>query len=108
MIRRFGAVLAHQRIGLRTNVLTAWKVPVKKINAVAGVLAFHPAVTHCYLRKAYAQWPYNLYAMVHARTQKESQAIIRSLKAKTGIRQYTVLLTLKELKKTKADLQRIL
>jgi DNA-binding Lrp family transcriptional regulator len=104
LLRRFGAMLAHKNIGLKTNVLLAWNVPAKRINSVAAVLADFPQVTHCYLRNSYSFWPYNLYSMVHARNRKACMRLISGIVRKVKIKDFRILFTLREFKKTKSAL----
>ena len=104
IIRRFGAVFAHKNIGLKTNALVAWKVQPDKISPVAKILSGSPHITHCYLRNTCTRWPYNLYSMVHASDRKMCLGIIKNIAAKTRTKDFKVLFTLKELKKTKQNL----
>ncbi|MFH1777671.1 MAG: Lrp/AsnC family transcriptional regulator [Candidatus Omnitrophota bacterium] len=99
IIRRFAAVLNHNRVGYKTNCLCAWKVPQRKISKVGKIIAGFDEVSHCYVRKAYCHWPYNLYAMIHARNRQELDKIILQISRSTGISQVERLDTLKELKK---------
>ena len=74
-IRRIGAVPDHYRLGLAFNGMTVWDVDdaeVDRLGAAVGALDF---VTHCYRRpRALPDWPYNLFAMVHGRSQEEVTA----------------------------------
>ncbi|MBT9293067.1 siroheme decarboxylase subunit beta [Prosthecodimorpha staleyi] len=71
-VRRIGAVPNHYRLGLVHNGMTVWDVAdaeVDRLGAAVGALDF---VTHCYRRpRALPLWPYNLFAMVHGRTEGE-------------------------------------
>ncbi len=104
VIRRLGLILAHREIGLRSNVLVAWKVAVKDIPRAAKIFQKCGAVSHCYQRKAYPSWPYNVYTMVHGRNRQDCLKVVKRLIRITGIRVHKELFTLKELKKTKADI----
>jgi len=104
LIRRLGLILAHRRIGVRSNVLVAWKVAEKDILRSAKVFANSAEISHCYQRKAYSVWPYNIYTMIHGRSREECLKTIRKLSGLTGVKDYRELFTLKELKKTKADI----
>jgi len=108
VVRRMGIVYGHFKMGFNANALVVWQVPDAKLEATGKIFATFPAVTHCYARKAYAQWPYDLYTMVHAKTRKECDAIIAAMAAKSGIKQSKVCTTLKEFKKIKTDLREIL
>jgi len=104
LLRRFGTILSHKNIGLKTNALVAWMVPEKKINSVAKVLVAYPQITHCYLRSTYSFWPYNLYSMAHTADKKTCHRLILAIARKTKIKDFKVLFTLKEFKKTKSNL----
>ena len=104
LIRRFGLILAHRNIGLKSNVLVAWDVPKKDLGRAASIFKNAPSVSHCYQRKTFPAWPYNIYTMVHGRSRQDCLRIIRILSRKSGINGYRALFTKKELKKTKADI----
>jgi siroheme decarboxylase len=104
IIRRLGLILAHREIGLRSNVLVAWEVAVKDLGRAANIFRKANEVSHCYQRKTRASWPYNVYTMIHGGNQQDCSRIVKNLSRMTGIKDYRELFTLKELKKTKADL----
>ena len=108
IIRRVGVVLGHFRAGYKCNALVAWKVAPKDLSAVGKLMADFPQVTHCYSRKVFAQWPFNLYTMIHAGDKTELQLVIKAMADKSGVKQYKVQSTLKEFKKVKSDLKEIL
>jgi len=104
-IRRFGAVVNHRNVGYVANALTAWQVPESCLDAVGAELAKSAAVSHCYARVTRSEWPYGVYAMVHARSQAELDACCLDLsKAVEGVVGHAVepleLETLREYKKT--------
>lgn len=101
LIRRWGAILSHRRIGLKANALVAWKVPAKQLAKVCSVLGQEVSVSHCYVRDTAPQWPYNVYCMLHGSARSDCLRKISSLAGKTGIKDKRVLFTLKEFKKTK-------
>lgn len=107
LLRRFGVFLDHRKIGLKTNALIAWRVKTKKINNVARILTGFSNVSHCYLRNTYPFWPYNLYTMLHTKNKKESKKIIELMSKKTGVKEYLVMWTIKEFKKTRPDLKSV-
>ncbi len=106
-IRRCGAVLDHRRVGLRANIMVAWEVAAASVDAAGALMAGIPQVSHCYRRRSYPGWPFNLYTMVHARTPGECRRIIALIlrRNKHTIKQYRQLRTLRELKKTRMDLR---
>ena len=100
VLRRVGAVLRHQQAGFTANAMIGWRVEEQESDRVGAVLAAHPAVTHCYLRKTPDDWPYNLFCMVHATDQEELEQAIKDLIRLTGIEDLKILRSVVELKKT--------
>jgi DNA-binding Lrp family transcriptional regulator len=103
IIRRFGAVLAHKKIGFKANCLVAWQVQDRDIGAFVSFVKNIPSITHVYQRKHYENWPFNLYTMIHGLSKKDIHKIIEliSLSHCSKIKNHRVLFTVKELKKTK-------
>lgn len=100
IIRRFGATLRHQEAGFSSNAMVAWRVPEERVEAVGRVMAGFREVTHCYQRQPRAEWPYNLYTMVHGRSREECRRIAARLARGAGVSDYTLLFSEKEFKKT--------
>lgn len=100
IIRRFGATLRHQEAGFNSNAMVAWVVPEERIEQVGNSIAQHREVTHCYQRRPQKDWKYNLYTMVHGSDKEECFQIARRLSLETGIKEYTLLFSEKEFKKT--------
>jgi len=70
-IRRIGAVPNHYAIGYPANGMSVWDIDDKCIDAVGERVGGLPFVTHCYRRPRHLpDWPYNLFAMVHAATRE--------------------------------------
>jgi DNA-binding Lrp family transcriptional regulator len=100
IIRRFGATLRHQKSGFKANAMIAWKVPEDRVQAVGETMATFKEVSHCYRRNPVQDWPYNLYTMVHAKTEDECHATAKRISKATGASEYSLLFSRKELKKT--------
>ena len=99
-IRRFGATLRHQQSGYEANALVAWAVPEAELKTIGQKLSSQRAVTHCYARRPAPSWPYNLYTMIHGRTRADCVTIAARMSAETGIKDYEMLFSETELKKT--------
>ena len=99
-IRKMGAVLRHREAGFKANALCAWQVSPEKIDEVARIMSSHSAVSHCYDRTTAPNWIYNLYTMIHAKNREECNAIINELSQMTGIKNFQVMYSKKEWKKT--------
>ncbi len=100
IMRRFGATLRHQKAGFDANAMTAWQVDETRILEVGRVMASFKEVSHCYRRNPTAQWPYNLYTMIHGSSEEACHATAEKMARKTGVATYKLLTSLKELKKT--------
>jgi siroheme decarboxylase len=100
IIRRFGATLRHQRTGYKANAMGAWKVAEHRIEDVGRIFASFRQVSHCYRRSPTPQWPYNLYTMIHADDKAGCREIARRMAQASGLEDYTLLFSRKELKKT--------
>lgn len=101
VIRRFGASIKHQRTGWNVNAMVAWVVPAgADVDSIGKKAAEHGHVSHCYYRPSSADdWRYELYTMVHARSQEECGEVIAQLHEITGLEDYFVLTSIRELKK---------
>ncbi len=99
-LRRFGAILRHQLAGFRANGMSVWRVPEADIERVGAIIAARPEVSHAYQRPARPDWPYNVFGMIHARSEEACRAIAAALSAETGITDYAILFSVREFKKT--------
>ena len=103
VIRRIGAVPNHYALGYVANGMTVWDLADDKVDDLGeriGALAF---VSHCYRRPRHLpEWPYNLFAMVHARDRDTVSARVAEMVALLGTdyRSHDVLYSSRILKKT--------
>jgi DNA-binding Lrp family transcriptional regulator len=80
VIRRIGAVPNHYKLGYRFNGMTVWNVPDGKIDALGQKIGRLDFVSHCYHRPRHLPlWPYNLFAMVHGKSQEDVDGQIRRI-----------------------------
>lgn len=100
VIRRFGASIGHRAIGITANAMCTWNVPDEKVETVGAIMAGFPEVTHCYERPRYPGWKYNLFTMIHAYSRDECEKIAREISIATGIKDYSILFSEREFKKT--------
>ena len=102
-IRRIGAVPNHYAIGYTANGMSVWDVDdahIARLGETIGKLDF---VTHCYERpRRLPDWPYNLFAMVHAGDRATVLARVGEIAALLGpaCRGHDVLFSTEILKKT--------
>ena len=98
-MRRFAAVLRHQNAGFVSNAMGVWRVPSELVDTVGPQMASFAAVSHCYERPTYADFPYNLYTMVHGRGRDECLRTLNAIAAHTGISDHDYLWSSHEFKK---------
>src|SRR3712207_4553540 len=85
IMRRFSAVLYHRKAGFRANAMGVWKVPEERIDEVGNMFAHYQAVSHCYQRPVYEDWPYSVFSMVHGRSVEECESVLDAMAAESGI-----------------------
>lgn len=78
-LRRFAAILRHREIGFVANGMGVWRAPLETMEQAGRIAGGYSAVTHCYERPMFDDWPYNLYTMIHARSQEACEAIAREI-----------------------------
>ncbi len=103
VMRRFASILNHRNAGFTANAMSVWSVPEEKAEEIGCNIASFSAVSHCYLRPSYPNWPYNLFAMVHAKTTEESNAIIEEIAKENNLDTYEKLYSTREFKKQRLD-----
>lgn len=99
VIHRIAAVVDHRKLGFVANVLFAGQVPQDRIIEAGQRLARFGIISHCYERETFENWPYNLFAMMHARNMGQIQHVINKFVEAEKIDSYQLLPTVTELKK---------
>jgi DNA-binding Lrp family transcriptional regulator len=102
VIRRFAAAIGHRALGIVANAMIVWKVPKEDVERIGRIMATFEDVTHCYERTTKPDWPYNLYTMVHSRNREECERIASEISTVTGVKEYKMLFSETEYKKTSA------
>jgi DNA-binding Lrp family transcriptional regulator len=100
-MRRFAAILAHRAAGFVANGMGVWAVPDDRIDEVGAQMAGFKAVSHCYQRPTYPDWPYNIFSMIHGRTKEDCQIVLDAIQRVTGVSDYTTLYSTQEFKKVR-------
>ena len=99
VVRRFGAVVNHHRLGFAAKGMAVFRVPAGEIAAVGERLAQWPEISHCYHRPPLEGFDYNLFAMVHGETEDQVRAIVADIAGQIGPYEHTVLFSTTEYKK---------
>jgi len=103
IIRRIAAVPNHYALGYKGNGMTVWDVPDNRISELGQQVGALEFVSHCYHRPRYLpDWPYNLFAMVHAHDREEAMSLVTKIAELLGEndRGHDVLFSKRILKKT--------
>ena len=100
VIRRIGLVLRHRQLGFSANSMCVWTVAADRIEVAGKSIARSPHVTHCYERPSFATFPFNLYAMIHAKSREEAVLFFKQLGAGAGLSEGRMLWSVREFKKT--------
>ena len=103
IIRRIAAVPNHYALGYKGNGMSVWDVPAERVNELGKKVGALEFVSHCYHRPRYLpEWPYNLFAMVHAHNKDEALLLVDRIADLLGEfdRGHDVLFSKQILKKT--------
>lgn len=101
LMRRFAAVMNHKNAGFKANVMGVWAVPEDRLEEVGPEMAGFAAVSHCYRRPTYEDWPYTVFTMIHGQSARDCEATVAAIQADTGIEEHCMLWSVKEYKKTR-------
>jgi len=102
VIRKFGAVIRHQKAGYTQNAMVVWAVPEYQREAAGNILASFPEVTHCYERTPSLEGKYGIFTMVHFR-DGENKTVIKKLADAAGIKDFKILTSEEEYKKSSME-----
>lgn len=101
VMRRFAAILHHRKAGYTGNVMAAWSVSEETVEMIGQQMAQFRAVSHCYQRPIFPEWPFSLYTMVHQKSREACEETVAAISRETGIDRYAMLWTVREFKKVR-------
>lgn len=99
-MKRFGSILYHQKAGYGANAMGVWQVPGDELDETGARMASNEKVSHCYARAPIPGFGYNLFTMVHGRSDEECREVMAALSRDTGRAEYHMLFSIRELKKS--------
>lgn len=99
-IRRFGATLRHQKAGFSANGMAVWKIPEDDRERVGEIIAGFREVSHCYERPTFPDWPYNIFGMLHGKSEDECRETAQRISDAIDVQDYHILFSVQEFKKT--------
>lgn len=80
IIRRIGVVPNHYALGYKANGMTVWDVDDSQVDRLGEAIGRLDFVSHSYRRpRRLPVWPYNLFAMVHAKSREEVEAMANQI-----------------------------
>ncbi|MBI5289738.1 MAG: Lrp/AsnC family transcriptional regulator, partial [Chloroflexi bacterium] len=100
-LRRIAGILRHRAAGFSANGMAVWDVPDERVGEVGEAFASYSAISHCYQRPRYDDWPYSIFTMIHARCQEDCEAFVQELASTHGVETFTVLYSTTEYKKVR-------
>jgi DNA-binding Lrp family transcriptional regulator len=103
VLRRFAAILRHRDVGFTANGMIVWKVDEDKIDEVGAKLGAFPQVSHCYQRPTYPDWPYNVFSMIHCKSEDEAKDVAKTIQQQISVDEYKILFSSREFKKTRVE-----
>lgn len=103
VMRRFASILNHRKAGFSANAMVVWDIPEEIGEEMGQRAAAYSAVSHCYLRPKYPNWPYNLFSMVHGKTKEETDGIVAEMAKEITNNGYMPLYSSREFKKVRIE-----
>ena len=103
IMRRFASILNHRKAGFNANAMVVWDVDAENGEKIGEAAAAFSAVSHCYLRPKYANWPFNLFTMVHGKTTEETNGIIAEMSKEIESKSHMPLYSSREFKKVRIE-----
>lgn len=86
VIRRFGVIVNHRKIGYRANAMVVWNVTDDRVTDAGKSLAELPYVSLSYQRpRRPPDWPYNLFCMIHGRERSAVENLVLDAASAAGL-----------------------
>ncbi|MDI6814503.1 MAG: AsnC family transcriptional regulator [Dehalococcoidales bacterium] len=101
IMRRFGALIRHSRVGFVANAVVCWVAEPTIVEVAGKKVAEFREISHCYQRRTTHLWPYNLFGVIHSRSREDCKGIVARISQKTSLDKYVVLFSSREFKKAR-------
>ncbi len=98
-LRRIGAIVHHEKVGLSGGAMVAWRIDKEIVEQAGAILAGFKEVSHAYERRTAENWRYNVYTMVHGTDVEAVEKTVERMSQACGVSDYRILNTERELKK---------
>lgn len=103
VMRRFASILNHRKAGFSANAMVVWDIDENRGEEIGERAAAFSAVSHCYLRPKYPNWQYNLFTMVHGKSEEETNSIIEDMAKEVEHKNKMALYSSREFKKVRVE-----
>lgn len=103
VMRRFASILYHKKAGFNANAMVVWSIDETQEEELAKKAASFSAVSHCYLRPTYPNWPYSLFTMIHGKSKEEVQEVVKQIEKEIKPFYHNYLYSTKEFKKQRIE-----
>lgn len=103
-MRKISALVDSRKPSFSATTMGVWVVPPDRTEEFGARMADFKAVSHCYLRPVYPDWPYNVFTTVHGRSVDECDAILTDIAEQTGYQDRSALYPTRELKRVRLSL----
>ena len=101
IMRRFGALIRHSRVGFVANAVACWVAEPTIVEVAGKKVAQFREISHCYQRRTTHLWPYNLFGVIHSRSREVCNRVVAQISQKIGLDKYVVLFSNREFKKVR-------
>ncbi len=99
IIKRISGVLRHRKAGYGANGMACFQIESNKVEAAGAIISEFNAVSHCYQRPVYPDWPYSIFAMTHGKSKEQCDSLIKEITSEIGAEKSLTLYSTKEYKK---------
>jgi siroheme decarboxylase len=99
VINRLGAMVNHNKLGFTANAMFACKADKSRAIKIGKKLAALGIVSHCYERKIFKGWPYNIFAMMHGSDMRDIRKVVERFTRSQDLKKWELLPTAEKLKK---------
>lgn len=103
-MRKLSAAVDARKPSFSASTMGVWVVPEGQAEDFGARMTDFKAVSHCYLRPVYTDWPYNVFTTVHGRSVDECESVLNEIADATGIHDRTALYPTRELKRVRIAL----
>lgn len=100
-LKKLTGIATARKQTFSASAMGVWAVPPKRVDEVGEQLAEHKAITQCFLRPTYEDWPYNVFTIVHSRSVDECETLLNGIASEIGVHDMRVLFPIREFKRGK-------